>query len=305
EVAELQDAPLADEDVHRREVAVEHLPAVQLSEDLQDPRDLAPGRGLGPAASRRVQERAEVPLLRPLEREAVEDAGLSAHERERVVDPDRPRVVVQELAEVRLAQPAVDVLAHLDADDRGHDQGAAETAGQVDLAEAALAEQALDPVAEAGLRARHDLRGTEELARRVERCYERPRARGGRGGELGEARSSRPGVGSRPAGGPALQPPSGARGGPGGLVLLRNRPPAPPCPCRRDPSAAPAPARPSAAAGRARGRSCPRRLGPAIPAPRSRRCSARSRAPPARATPAPAIGGSAGVSPRRWPDGLA
>ena len=48
EVAELEAPAVADEDVHRREVAVQQLAAVQLAEHLEDAGDLAPRRRLGP-----------------------------------------------------------------------------------------------------------------------------------------------------------------------------------------------------------------------------------------------------------------
>ena len=48
EVAELEAAVVADEDVHRRQVAVQQLAAMQLAEHLQDAGDLAPRRGLRP-----------------------------------------------------------------------------------------------------------------------------------------------------------------------------------------------------------------------------------------------------------------
>ena len=50
EVAELELPAVADEDVQRRQVAMEQLAAVQLAEHLEDAGDLAPGRRLRPAA---------------------------------------------------------------------------------------------------------------------------------------------------------------------------------------------------------------------------------------------------------------
>ena len=51
EVAELERAAVADEHVQRREVAVQHLPAMELAEHLEDARDLAPrGRFRPPLA---------------------------------------------------------------------------------------------------------------------------------------------------------------------------------------------------------------------------------------------------------------
>jgi hypothetical protein len=87
---------------------------------------------------------------------------------------------VQQLPEVRLAQPAVDVRADLDADGRRDDRRVSEAAREIDLAEPAFAEQPLDPVLEPRLRAGDDLRGIQQQARRVERGLGRFGARGGR-----------------------------------------------------------------------------------------------------------------------------
>src|SRR5262249_44610602 len=150
------------EDVHRREVAVEHLPAVQLAEDLEDADDRAARGPLRPALARLLEVRAEVAVLRVLEDEAVEHAAVDADQRERVEDADRVRVAVEEASEVRLAHPAVDVLARLHRDERRDRAGVGDAAREVGLPEAALAEQALDPVLEARLRARDDLLRQEE-----------------------------------------------------------------------------------------------------------------------------------------------
>ena len=74
---------------------------------------------LRPALPRAVQEGLEVAVRRVFEGEAVEDGPSGAQERERVEDADGARMPVQELPEVGLAHPAVDVLAGLDADDGG------------------------------------------------------------------------------------------------------------------------------------------------------------------------------------------
>src|SRR6185369_8570878 len=134
EIAELETRALADEHVHRREVPVEHLAAVQLAEDLEDAGDLSPRGGLPPPLGTAVEVRAQVAVARVLEGEAVEDAALRSHQRERVEDADRPGMPVQQLAEVRLAQPAVDALAGLDADGGGHHPRCPETPGEIHLA---------------------------------------------------------------------------------------------------------------------------------------------------------------------------
>ena len=115
EVAELQPPAVADEHVHRRQVAMQQLAAVQLAEHLEDAGDLAPRRGsvhLRPA----LQVRAQVAVARVLERQVVEHLAVGAHQREAIEDADRARVAVQQQAEVGLAQPAVDARADLDAD---------------------------------------------------------------------------------------------------------------------------------------------------------------------------------------------
>ena len=184
EVAELQRRAVAHEHVEGREVAVEQLAAVQLAQHLEDPRDLAARRPLRPALARAQQERAEVPVPRVLEREAVEDAPARPHEREGIEDADRARVAVEQLPEVGLAQPAVDVLAGLDADRRGDAAGVADAAGEIHLPEPALSEQPLDAVAEARLRAGDGLRGVEQAARGIEGRARGPRARRD-GGDVG------------------------------------------------------------------------------------------------------------------------
>src|SRR5262249_51812718 len=71
EVAELQARAVAHEHVHRRQVAVEELPAVELPEHLEDAGDLTPCRALRPRLPRPPQVRAEVAVAGVLEGEAV------------------------------------------------------------------------------------------------------------------------------------------------------------------------------------------------------------------------------------------
>ena len=75
--------------------------------------------GFGPALVAARQERAEIAVPRVLERQAVEHPPVVAHQRKGVEDADRARVAVEQLAEVGLAQPAVDAAADLDADVSG------------------------------------------------------------------------------------------------------------------------------------------------------------------------------------------
>ena len=77
-------------------------------------------------------------------------------------------MAIEQLAEVRLAQPAVDARAHLDADDLRDDRRAAEPRGEIDLAEAALAEQPLDSVPKSRFRARDDTTRRQQHLRAIE-----------------------------------------------------------------------------------------------------------------------------------------
>src|SRR6185503_5361830 len=73
EVTELEARALAHEHVQGREVPVEHLPSVELAQDLEDAGDLAPRDRLPPALARARKVRAQVAVARVLEGQAVED----------------------------------------------------------------------------------------------------------------------------------------------------------------------------------------------------------------------------------------
>src|SRR3954471_4907807 len=166
EVTELQTILLADEHVHRRQVAMEQLTAVQLAEHVQHAGDLATGGRLGPPPAGARQERAQVAAHGTFENEAVEDAAAGGGQREAIEHLDRTRMVAQQHAEVRLTEPAVDVRADLDAHRFRYVAGAASPRRQEHLAEATDAEQRLNAIAEAGLRADNHLAGFEQQARR-------------------------------------------------------------------------------------------------------------------------------------------
>ena len=55
---------------------------MELAEDLEDPGDLAPRGPLGPPLPGALEIGPQVAVLRVLEREAVEDAAVVAHQRE-------------------------------------------------------------------------------------------------------------------------------------------------------------------------------------------------------------------------------
>src|SRR6185503_3401174 len=67
--------------------------------------------------------------------------------------------------EISLAQPSVDARAHLDADDRRYPARASEPAGEVGLAEPALADQPFDAILNSRLRAREDLHRMHQVSR--------------------------------------------------------------------------------------------------------------------------------------------
>ena len=114
--------------------------------------------------------------------EAVQHAAVGAHQRKGVEDANRARVLIEQLADVGLAQPAVDAAADLDADRVRDDRRAADPPREVDLTEAAFAEQPLDAVAEAGLRAGDDFRRDEQKAAAIgAAAASRPDGSGGRG----------------------------------------------------------------------------------------------------------------------------
>src|SRR5215472_6587956 len=99
-------------------------------------------------------------------------------------------MALEHLSEIRFAQPSVDALADLDADCFRNARRAAEPSREKDLAEAALAQQAIDPVRDFRLGADDRL-----IAHQERRCAFPPRpwdccrARGG-GGRMNQ--SARP-----------------------------------------------------------------------------------------------------------------
>ena len=156
---------VADEDVQRREVAVQRLPAMQLAEDLEDAGNLAARRRFTPAFAAAAEKRAEIAVARILEHQAVQDRTVLAHQRKGIEDGDRAGMAVEQLPDVRLTQPPVDAAADLDADGGGNGGRACRADGQIHLAEPALAEQLFDPVPEARFRADDRLTRLQQFLR--------------------------------------------------------------------------------------------------------------------------------------------
>ena len=80
---------------------MEQLAAVQLAEHFQDAGDLAAHRRFAPPAAVALQERAQVAVRRVLECQAIQGRLAGRDEREGVEHADRPRVIVEQLSEVR------------------------------------------------------------------------------------------------------------------------------------------------------------------------------------------------------------
>ena len=114
EVAELETGTVADEHVHGREIAMQQLAAVKLAEDVEDAGDLAAHGALGPALFLPMQVGAEITVRGVFEHQVVDDGRVPAHMRKGVEHANRARMVVEQLAEVRLAQPSVDPRADLE-----------------------------------------------------------------------------------------------------------------------------------------------------------------------------------------------
>src|SRR4051812_40719703 len=113
EIAELQLLVLADEHVEWCEIAVHCLPLVQDIEGTEDRGELAPNETLRLGAGSR-QPDAEVAMHRVLERDTIARFSV-LHFRESIEHPERARLSIKKLGEVRLAQPTREALGDLDA----------------------------------------------------------------------------------------------------------------------------------------------------------------------------------------------
>ena len=107
---------------------------------------------------------SQVPVERVLEREAIEHRPVGPHQWETGRHLDGARVFVQQLAEVRLPQPAVHPCADLHAEHVWRQRRTAQLPGEVHLSEAPLPEHPLDPVPKRGLRTDNHFRpGLEQV----------------------------------------------------------------------------------------------------------------------------------------------
>ena len=159
-VAKLQLLAFAHEDVERRQVAVERLSPMQHIEDRQDSRQLAADEALGLRSLAR-EPRAEIAVFRILHDEAITRAR-TVDDDEPVENSQRAGLAVQELGEVRLAQPRGEALGDLDAHLR-RESAPRRGRGKVHLPEAALAEQLVQVVRPVALGA---IGGRQRAARR-------------------------------------------------------------------------------------------------------------------------------------------
>src|SRR6266849_956356 len=150
EVPELQLLVLAHEHIEGREVAMQRLPAMQRIECAEERRDLAADEALGLRATL-LEPRAHVAMLGVFHHDAVAHA-VGVDFREPVEHAQRARLLLEQLGEVRLAQPRGETVADLDANLR-RQPALRRGSRQLDLAESSLADEAVQPVGATALRA--------------------------------------------------------------------------------------------------------------------------------------------------------
>ena len=160
EVAQLELLVLADENVERREIAMQRLSAVQNVERLEDCGDLAPNEALR-LSTFFFQPHAEVPMYRVLERDAVAGSPI-LDLGEPIVHPQRARLAEEQLGEVRLAEPARESFGDLDADLLGQSVTRCRRR-EIDFAESSLANQSIQLVGAATLGAERSLHAVRTL----------------------------------------------------------------------------------------------------------------------------------------------
>src|SRR4029453_317012 len=107
-------------------------------------------------------ERAQVSMARVFESETVERVSRRADRGKRVEHADGARMFLEQWPEIRLAQPAVDARADLDADDPGNGSRFPEPPREIDLSKPTLPEQTIDAVLEPTLGAEEEVAGCDE-----------------------------------------------------------------------------------------------------------------------------------------------
>src|SRR5689334_1370805 len=127
---------------------MQRLPAMQRIERLQNGGDLTAHEALVLRTLLR-EPRTEIAMLGVFHREAVPHA-IALHGREPIEDLQRAPFASEQLGEVRLAKPARDAIADLDAHLRGQ-SAARRRRREIDLAEPALSDQPLELIGLAAL----------------------------------------------------------------------------------------------------------------------------------------------------------
>src|SRR3954471_15108520 len=135
---------------------------MELAEHIEDPRDLAADGALRPPFFLAMQIRAQIAMRRVFEDQVVKNSAVAANLRKHIEDADCAWMIVEQLTEVRLAQPAIDARADLHAHRRGNHAGLSKSSGEVDLAKPPFANQAFDPIAQVGFRTLHDAAGVQQ-----------------------------------------------------------------------------------------------------------------------------------------------
>src|SRR5689334_568737 len=148
EVAQLELLVLADEDVERREVAMESLAPMQCVERAQDGGDLASDEALRLCAFF-AQPYTKVAVDGVLDHHAV--AGATVDDlHEPVVHFQRALLAIEQVGEIRFAQPGGQALGDFDANLRRQSMLRSRY-GEVDLTEATFANQSVQDIAAAAL----------------------------------------------------------------------------------------------------------------------------------------------------------
>src|SRR4029453_6286902 len=101
-------------------------------------------------------------MARVFESETVERVSRRADRGKRVEHADGARMFLEQLSEIRLAQPAIDARADLDADDPWNRSRFPEPPREIDLSEPTLSEQTFDAVLEPTLGAEEEVAGCDE-----------------------------------------------------------------------------------------------------------------------------------------------